>query len=351
MNGIQKIMLLVLTFAGLSLLLADWFTTGGTMGFFLLLFVGCMTILRWRVPKLGATSLIDVLVFVIFSPMHLALAIFPAMYHGMYIGAFAIIYVTLMVDTTYGIFAILCGIIGLFLRFWQNEYTDRLQKRDVDAARYYQLEATQNLIQSSIAKIEKLTAISERTRISQEIHDNAGHEIVAALMSLQTARSLLCDTDDDILELFDSALLRLESGMDKIRESVHNLSSITTLGIETLKETCENFPKDVSFQSFGETRHVPMYVWDVLESCLNEALTNTAKHASPTFINVEIDTTPHIVRLCIENDGGSANEVKAGVGLRNLRHRLIASGGSLSITKGATFRLVCVLPIAYDSSF
>jgi len=99
---------------------------------------------------------------------------------------------------------------------------------------------------------------------------------------------------------------------------------------------------------FGDTRHVPVFVWNVLESCLNEALTNIGKHANPRNIIVEVDVTSHIIRLCIENDGGYyTGESKKGIGtgLRNLRHRLVATGGSLAVAHGKTFRLVCVVPI------
>jgi len=342
----QKLTFLGLTIAGFGLLIAHWLISGDTMGFFLILFLFCMTMLRWRIPQTRYSSVADVLVCMFFAPIFLPLALFGAMYYGMYFAAAAVIYVLFTVDIYIGVTSLFAAGIGLLLRLWELEREKRLTHRDSDASRYYELESLQASLMNATAQVERMTAISERARISREIHDNAGHEIVAALISLQTARNLFYGVDDDILELYDTALGRLDSGMNKIRESVHNLSSVTALGVEALKENCERFPKKVQFSSFGDTRHVPIHVWNVLESCLNEGLTNTTKHALPTFIKVELDTTPHIVRLCIENDGAPTEKKRIGTGLRNLRHRLVATGGSLAIAPGETFRLVCVVPVA-----
>jgi len=348
----QKLTFIGLTIAGLSLLTVYWFISDDIMGFFLIFFMVCMALLRWRIPKTGWTSVVDVIACVFAAPIFLGLALFAAMYYGMYFVILAAVYVLFAVDIQLGVIAIFCGGIGLLLRLWEKEQENRHKTRDAEVGRYYELESLQNDLISATAQIERMTTVSERARISREIHDNAGHEIVAAYMSLQTARGLFDDTDPDVLALYDAALERLDAGVKKMREAVHNLSSITALGVEALQETCKRFPKNIEFKAFGDTRHVPVHVWNVLESCLNEGLTNIGKHASPSKITVEIDATSHIVRLCIENDGAYGTRKGMGTGLRNLRHRLIAIGGSLAVrqSRGEIFRLVCVVPIKQEKT-
>lgn len=320
---------------------------GDTMGFFLILFMVCMMMLRWRVPQTGMSGVVDVLACVVFGPLYLGIALFAAMYYGMYFAIAAAVYVLIAVDLYLGIIALLCGGLGLLLRLWELERDKRLKSRDEEAVRYYELESLQEELLTATAQIERMSAISERARISREIHDNAGHEIVAAYISLQTVRNLLEDADPEILNLYDAALGRLDAGVTKIREAVHNLSTATAIGVEALQEICERFPKAIEFKTHGDTRHVPVYVWNVLESCLNEGLTNIGKHANPRKISVELDVTQHITRLCIENDGVYDKGSKHGIGTgqRNLRHRLTAVGGSIAVAHGETFRLVCVVPI------
>jgi len=315
------------------------------MGFFLMLFVVCMSLLRWRIPKTGFTSVLDVFAFVAFAPAFLGVALFAAMYYRMYFAIIAVIYIILAIDIYAGVIAILGGGLGLFLRLWENEREQRLNLRDTEAGRYYQLESLQNDLMSATAQIERMTVVSERARISREIHDNAGHEIVAAYMSLQTARGIFDGSEPDALALYDAALERLDAGVIKMREAVHNLAPIATIGVEALQETCKRFPQKVDFKTFGDTRHVPVHVWNVLESCLNEGLTNATKHAIPTRITVELDATTKIVRLCIENDGVASAKKGIGTGIRNLRHRLLTIGGSIVVAHGDIFRVVCVVPI------
>jgi len=83
----------------------------------------------------------------------------------------------------------------------------------------------------------------------------------------------------------------------------------------------------------------------VLESLLNESLTNAVKHAKPTYITVELDATKHLIRLQIQNDGVIQKDTPIGSGLRNLRYRTVAAGENLTIDKSDIYKLVCVIPI------
>jgi signal transduction histidine kinase len=237
----------------------------------------------------------------------------------------------------------------VFYLLLKHERSHWQKQRDKTAERYYDLENLQSDLTAALSQVERMTAVAERTRIARDIHDNAGHEIVAAYMSLQTAREMLNSQDSQVIELYDSALERLNNGANKIREAVHNLSAVTFLGVDNLREICQRFPMcDVQFNVYGDTMTVPIYVWSMLESCLNESLTNAARHSSAKQVSVDLDVTSHIVRLCIMNDCLTENACRGsrlGNGLRNLRHRAAAIGGSLSVDSSDTFRVVCVIPI------
>ena len=102
----------------------------------------------------------------------------------------------------------------------------------------------------------------------------------------------------------------------------------------------------IDFRTYGDTSRIPMYVWNVLISCLNECLTNVARHSRAETVKVTLDATHHIVRLCVENDGAlEAQHGVDGIGLSNLRNRAKAIGGNLSVDAGDVFRAVCVIPI------
>jgi len=352
---------LICKVAGFGLLFALLITQeGGTAGFFLLLFLALMSLLRWRFPKLRATILVDILICNLlvtsweYAYYAFVLITFEGMYRSFYWvalnGVFPIFFSDNF-DLRFIVLLVVGALCGLFLGKWEREYEQKFTLRDQEAGKYYELEHLQSDIMETLPQIERMTAVAERARIARDIHDNAGHEIVAAYISLQTVRGMLDETDTDTLELYDAALKRLSSGVGKIRETAHNLQTVTSIGVETLLEICEHFPGcPVNFRTYGDTSRIPVYVWNMLEACLNESLTNVTRHAVASFVNVELDATQHIVRLCIENDGAARTGGTMGSGLRNLRHRAISIGGNFSVDAGEVFRVICVIPIQEEQN-
>ncbi|MCL2189080.1 MAG: histidine kinase [Defluviitaleaceae bacterium] len=342
----------VCSIIGFCLLLARWIYSGNAAGFFVTLIMASLFLLRWRVPELRFTIVIDVALCVVIYPLALVLPMFWAMYYRVYFMVLAAIYVFAVWDFTGALYALLGGLAGLFLGLWEQEYRKVLSTRDTEVVRFYHLQSMQADLVTATAQIERMTAVSERARIAREIHDNAGHEIIAAYISLQAVRAGLTGEAQSTLDLFDAALQRLDSGTDRIREAVHNLAPVTALGVETLQAVCARFPAaPIQFNAFGDTNHVPIFVWNTLETCLNEALTNAVRHARPNTVTVTLDTTPRLIRLCIENDGLDAYTTNKhmGVGLRNLRYRAAAIGGSLAIDPGEVFKVICVIPIKEEN--
>ena len=360
-NLSPKSCLLFCNFAGFGLLTAFWLESAETAGFFLLLILIVMSLLRRRVPKLEATVIFDIIICAAlarawpYAPFAMALPLLAAMYFRHYWVLLAgVAYLAFNFEPTLAAILILAALCGIFLGFWERERQEKLRTLDKSAGRYYEMANLQSDLAAALAQVERMTAVAERTRIARDIHDNAGHEIVAAYISLQTAREMMdAEAENaDALELYDAALERLNAGANKIREAVHNLSAVTVLGAENLQEICRRFPaRDVTFRAYGDTSKIPMYVWNMLGACLNECLTNAARHSAAKYINVDLDATPHIVRLCVENDGltGTTGKSPIGSGLRNLRHRAAAIGGNLSVDYGKVFRVICVIPMKEEN--
>jgi len=339
--------------AGLSLLFAFWLESGQTAGFFLLLLLCILNLLRLRVPKAQATIFLDMIVCFVLSRLMPSLSfafilpLFSAMYYRYYWSALVLIYLLFYPPTTFLTF-VLASLGGLFLSFWEKGDQEHYQNQVDLSSKYYQMEELQKELASSIEEVERLSAVAERTRISREIHDNAGHEIVSAYISFQALQNLLENEDKEVVELYDNALLQLEKGSQKIREAVHNMSAVTYMGMEQLRAICENYPQfPVSLNTYGDSSKIPMYIWNVLEACIKESLTNISRHANAKQVQVNLDVTEYMVRLSIENDGvTSTKKSPVGSGLRNLRHRASAVGGNVSVLQeNENYQLICNLPL------
>jgi len=346
----------ILNIAGLSLMFASWMQHGETGGFLLLLFLAilCMGRIKVNHPHISKTICVDLFIALFFFSQTgdvvaltaMQFALFQSLFWGFYLVVLLIGYLALEVEPLALVLTISVALIGLVLNFWQKEQDARLLQRDSLSKENYDLESLQSELTNALAQVEQMSIIAERSRISRDIHDNAGHEIVAGFISLQTVRKIIEKHPEKALELFDKSMNRLNAGVEKMRDAVHNMSAVTFMGVERMREICENYAKlTVDFKATGDTTGITSNVWHVLEALLNESLTNVMKHSQATFINVELDATKYLVRLFIENDGAVAGTKPTGSGLRNLRHRVVTVGGNLTVDAGERFKVVCVIPI------
>ncbi len=95
-------------------------------------------------------------------------------------------------------------------------------------------------------------------------------------------------------------------------------------------------------------RRLPDQVEVAAYYVVSEALTNVAKHARASVVQVELDTHDSILQLAIRDDGMGGADPGRGSGLVGLSDRIQALGGTLAITsptRGGTTLLIQV-PVA-----
>jgi len=259
---------------GFGLIFALWLQEGERMGFFLFWILVFTELLRHRFPKLRFTIIVDLILCITFSnvweyaPYFMALPLFSALYYRFFWAALTFIYLFFDFNPLLAVSLSLSALCGYILGILACENKQKIELCDKLTGRCYELENLQNELAAALVQVERMTAIAERTRIARNIHDNAGHEIVAAFISLQTIRKMMDSSDAEILRLYDAALQRLINGVEKIRETAHNLQSVTRVGLESLLEKCRLFPGcPVDCHVFGDTSQVPMYAWKRLCFC------------------------------------------------------------------------------------
>ena len=77
-----------------------------------------------------------------------------------------------------------------------------------------------------------------------------------------------------------------------------------------------------------------------------EALTNAAKHADATGVDVEVVAGAGVVRVCVQDDGRGGADVSGGSGLVGLKDRVETLGGRISLHSppGAGTKVEIALP-------
>ncbi len=191
----------------------------------------------------------------------------------------------------------------------------------------------------------------ERQRISRELHDGLGQNLVGIKLRLEnTINQNLDQTQQTIGEIktyFSMSIEELRRISNNLRPSI-----LSELGLITSLETlCRDFTLNTNihceFSSFGQFENTPQKTTTYLYRIAQEGLNNAAKHASASIINVQIIENNTNYILMIEDNGKGfvfeKDQVIRGNGIYNMRERATLLEGSLSIEsilgQGTTLRI------------
>jgi signal transduction histidine kinase len=193
------------------------------------------------------------------------------------------------------------------------------------------------------------TADAARRQIERNIHDAAQQRLVSAALKLRAARTAVPASFDEILEHLDAVADELTSALEELREiarGVHpavlvegglspalkSLTRRSTTPVRLDMQTTERFDE--------QTESAAYYV-------VAESLTNVAKHARASHVDIEAFTDDSKLVIRIYDDGCGGASLDSGSGLMGLHDRVEAVGGSLALhsPRGSGTMLIAALPI------
>jgi PAS domain S-box-containing protein len=210
--------------------------------------------------------------------------------------------------------------------------------------------ASEDALRQSQAELRELSAQvlqareDEKTRIARELHDELGQQLTALKMDLEWARGRL---PADAAEVSDK-LARMNSTLDRTVTATRRISAdLRPLMLDDLglAEAAEWLAKDFEQRS-GIVCELALEDPDALSSLedatgtalyrmLQESLTNVARHAKATHVEVALGVAGGEVTLTIEDDGRGITDGdrrKTGsFGLKGLRERAHYLGGTVEI--------------------
>jgi signal transduction histidine kinase len=209
-------------------------------------------------------------------------------------------------------------------------------------------------------------AEQERLRIARELHDVVAHTLTTINVQAGVARHLLKrqpDHAEGALATIESAshdaLQELRAILGVLREPGEEEAPLEPApglaAVEALIEGARSGGGEIDFQVAGTPpERVPDAVQLAAFRIIQESLTNTRRHAPGAPAGVAIAYGNDRLRLTIENTtvsrrrNGSRRE--AGTGIRGMRERAAALGGTLETENGGgRFRIAAELPYRLSS--
>jgi signal transduction histidine kinase len=190
-------------------------------------------------------------------------------------------------------------------------------------------------------QIHEYAVIEDRDRIARDLHDTVIQRLFATAMSLQAiARSADGDTGTRILAAVDE----LDETIREIRSSIFALQQPAPLSLYgELQALMSEMTPALGFRARLVVEGpidtvVPREIGEHLLACAREALTNTARHARASRVEVLV-TVGADLALRVSDDGvgpGGRPAGGHGNGMRNLARRAEDLGGSVEVVGGLT---------------
>jgi signal transduction histidine kinase/uncharacterized protein YhfF len=211
------------------------------------------------------------------------------------------------------------------------------------------LRAREAEIAASRARMLQATD-DERRRIGRDLHDGAQQRIVALSLMIDMARRKLAEDPGAAEALLEQARDQAGVANQELRELVRGLhpAGLAERGLghalEALKSTS---PVPLEVVALPE-RRLPEPVEVTIYFIVSEGLTNAAKYASASRVQVTVEQRGSVAVAAVDDDGVGGAEPGAGTGLHGLGDRVRALGGTLEIDSppGAGTRLTARIPLA-----
>lgn len=201
-------------------------------------------------------------------------------------------------------------------------------------------------LRATRALLAESSRMSERLRISRELHDLLGHHLTALSLNLEVAGHL---TEGKALEHVKQSHTLAKLLLTDVREAVSEMREERGLDLTAaLRTLAEGVPALSVELELPERLPVddPERA-QVLLRCAQEIITNAVRHASASRLRLKLTAEPGEIRLEARDDGRGGEQPAPGNGLRGMRERLAACGGRVEISTapGQGFSLDVRLPM------
>jgi len=180
----------------------------------------------------------------------------------------------------------------------------------------------------------------ERNRISRDLHDSLGHQLVAVNIQLQKGVAYREIDANESLEAINKAQEATNEAIKELRQTIKDLRefeepvSFEEQLEKIIQQTREN-GLEVNGEMSVKAKSFPEFTLLTLKQVIQESITNVEKHAQAQHVSVRVNFQRKKVRATITDDGIGFNVKKAKkeghYGLRGMQERLEIVGGKMSI--------------------
>lgn len=211
------------------------------------------------------------------------------------------------------------------------------------------------------ANEERLALEEERNRIARELHDIVGHTVNVMVVHAEAGRREMGRDDEGVLRAFETiartgrdALGELDRVLAVLRRDEGEPALASTPGMADLERLATTFAEtglEVELDVSGGLERVPTSVGLASYRFVQEALTNTLKHAGAAHAEVSVEIGDSHLRIEVVDDGaGAQGDAHPGRGILGMRERAALHGGGVEVSTDAQGRFKISADLRWDQS-
>jgi signal transduction histidine kinase len=177
------------------------------------------------------------------------------------------------------------------------------------------------------------TADATRRRIERDLHDGAQQQLVSLALELRAAQAAAPPELTELQAELSRVVEGLTGVLDVLREIALGIhpAILAEGGLEhALKTIARRSPLDVGLDVRAEVR-LPEPVEVAAYYVVSEALTNAAKYARASVLQVVVEQQGRALHVTVRDDGVGGADPGRGSGLLGLKDRVEAIGGTISV--------------------
>lgn len=192
-------------------------------------------------------------------------------------------------------------------------------------------------------EIEHLATLAERERIARDLHDLLGHTLSVIVLKAELASRLMSrDPERAATEVAEVERIS-RTALAEVRAAVQGYRGRTLAGeLEGARSALA--AAGIAVEIEMDPIELPEPREEVLALAVREAVTNVLRHAAARSVRIQVTSERRGVRLTVIDDG-RGGVAPDGSGLRGMRERLAAFGGSVERDGRSGTRLAIRLPI------
>jgi len=217
------------------------------------------------------------------------------------------------------------------------------------------LTATNRELQAARSEVARLAVAEERLRLARDLHDAVKQHVFAASLEVGAAQALVRRDPGGA----ETHLAEADGVLRQVKAELHALihemqpadlvgkglvAAVRGYGAAWSRRT--GIPLDIRARNDG---NLPEAVEQALFRVIQEALANIAQHSAAARVSLDLTWHDETLTVQVADNGNGFTPTAiqhAGFGLRNMRERMAAVGGTVAVESapGAGTRVVCVYP-------